>query len=54
MQNLCCLDTLKGGDHWNVGSVHTRLDEGNAPWSDYASSHASLTKAMKTLGFERR
>jgi bifunctional non-homologous end joining protein LigD len=47
------LDTLKGGDHWNVGSVHSRLNEGNAPWSEYASSHASLAKSMKTLGFER-
>jgi bifunctional non-homologous end joining protein LigD len=35
-----------------VKNVQTRLDEGNAPWADYAKSATTLTKAMKTLGFK--
>ena len=44
---------LKSGAHWTVGSVHSRLDEGNAPWADYEASRAGLAAAMKTLGFKR-
>lgn len=47
------LPGLTGGAHWTVGSVHTRLDDGNAPWAGYAGSSAPLAAAMKTLGFER-
>ena len=47
------LDRLKGGDHWTVATVHTRLDEGNAPWADYEKSSQGLAGAMKTLGFQR-
>jgi bifunctional non-homologous end joining protein LigD len=47
------LDGIKGGDHWTVGSVHTRLDQGNSPWSDYEPSRAALAAAMKALGFRR-
>jgi bifunctional non-homologous end joining protein LigD len=47
------LGALKSGAHWSVGSVHTRLDEGNQPWGDYESSRATLAKAMKALGFKR-
>jgi bifunctional non-homologous end joining protein LigD len=32
--------------------VQDRLDEGNAPWAEYADKAATLTKAMKTLGFK--
>ncbi|WP_228896217.1 DNA ligase D [Pseudoduganella aquatica] len=46
------LPKLKGGDHWTVATVHQRLDEGNAPWDDYASSAKSITAAMKQLGFK--
>lgn len=46
------LDKLEGGDHWTVATVHTRLDQGNAPWSDYAASAKGLTAAMKQLGFD--
>ena len=46
------LDHLRGGDHWTVHTVHTRLDVGNEPWADYARSAKSLTSAMKTLGFK--
>jgi bifunctional non-homologous end joining protein LigD len=45
---------LKGGAHWTVGTLHERLDEGNAPWADYDASRAGLTAAMKTLGFKPR
>jgi bifunctional non-homologous end joining protein LigD len=47
------LQGLKGGDHWTVRSVHTRLDEGNGPWEAYEGSRAALAAAMKTLGFRR-
>ena len=45
------LGALKSGAHWSVETVHNRLDEGNAPWSDYDASRASLGAAMKKLGF---
>jgi bifunctional non-homologous end joining protein LigD len=48
------LKNLKGGAHWTVATVHTRLDEGNAPWADYEGSRASLAAAMKKLGFAPR
>ncbi|RYF16068.1 MAG: DNA ligase D [Comamonadaceae bacterium] len=48
------LGGLKGGAHWTVGTLHTRLDEGNAPWADYEASRTPLAAAMKKLGFERR
>jgi bifunctional non-homologous end joining protein LigD len=46
------LQDLKGGAHWSVGSVHTRLDQGNQPWDDYGKSRVTLAAAMKKLGFE--
>jgi bifunctional non-homologous end joining protein LigD len=45
------LPKLKSGSHWTVKTVHTRLDEGNAPWADYDKSATTLTKAMKALGY---
>ena len=48
------LQGLKGGAHWTVATVHTRLDRGNDPWSGYEASRATLAGAMKKLGFERR
>jgi bifunctional non-homologous end joining protein LigD len=45
------LPALKSGAHWTVGTVHSRLDQGNAPWADYEKSRASLGAAMKKLGF---
>jgi bifunctional non-homologous end joining protein LigD len=47
------LPALKSGAHWTVRTVHTRLDEGNAPWADYESSRVALAAAMKKLGFRR-
>jgi len=46
------LPGLKSSTQWSVANVHTRLDEGNAPWEGYASAARTLTKAMKALGFE--
>ncbi len=46
------LEGLKSGAHWTVGSVHTRLDEGNQPWSEYENGRTPLARAMKTLGFK--
>jgi bifunctional non-homologous end joining protein LigD len=45
------LSHLKGGDHWTVATVHTRLDEGNAPWDGYDGAAESIGAAMKALGF---
>ncbi len=45
------LASLRGGDHWTVGTVHQRLDTGNDPWNDYAKAPRSLTAAMATLGY---
>jgi bifunctional non-homologous end joining protein LigD len=45
------LSRLKGGDHWTVATVHTRLDEGNAPWDGYDGAAKSIGAAMKALGF---
>ena len=47
------LQGLKGGAHWTVPTLHTRLDQGNAPWSDYEGSRTALGAAMKKLGFGR-
>jgi len=46
------LPGLKSSTQWTVANVHTRLDEGNAPWEGYAKAAKTLTKAMKALGFE--
>ena len=46
------LPGLTSSTQWTVANVHTRLDEGNAPWEGYATAARTLTKAMKALGFE--
>ncbi|MCE3271670.1 MAG: ATP-dependent ligase-like protein [Ramlibacter sp.] len=46
------LGALKSGAHWTVGTVHSRLDQGNAPWADYEKSRVALGAAMKKLGFQ--
>jgi bifunctional non-homologous end joining protein LigD len=48
------LEGLKSGSHWSVATVHTRLDQGNAPWSDYEARRSGLAAAMKAMGFQRR
>ncbi|XLZ71839.1 DNA ligase D [Massilia sp. SR12] len=44
------LASLRGGDHWTVATVHTRLDVGNTPWADYAKAAVGLAPAMKAVG----
>jgi len=46
------LGELRGGDHWTVSTVHTRLDVGNAPWDGYAKAAKGLAPAMKMLDFK--
>ena len=45
---------LTSGAHWTVRTVGERLAIGNAPWADYDESAATLTRAMKALGFKAK
>lgn len=45
------LPTLRGGDHWTVNTVQTRLAVGNEPWAGYARAARGLGAAMSALGF---
>jgi len=45
------LSKVTGGAHWNVRTIHSRLDQGNDPWKGYTTSAHSLGAAMKVLGF---
>ena len=46
------LHELRAANQWSIRNVHTRLDQGNAPWKSYARSAKSLTAAMKLLHFK--
>ena len=46
------LQSVRGGDHWTVKTVHERLDSGNEPWNDYARAARGLTAAMSALGYQ--
>ena len=48
------LGSLRGADHWNVRTVHQRLDQGNQPWHGYLAAAQSLGAALKTLNFPRQ
>lgn len=43
------LPKLKSAAQWTVGNVHERLDQGNAPWTDYARRRVRLDAAMRRL-----
>jgi len=43
------LPELTSGAHWTIANAHERLESGVDPWSDYAKTRQTLTKAMKTL-----
>lgn len=43
---------IESGAQWTVQNIHTRLDQGNAPWKDYAGSAQAIGAAMKVLGFK--
>ena len=45
------LERLQSGSQWNISNIHTRLDRGNAPWSNNSFINQSLTSAMRALGF---
>jgi bifunctional non-homologous end joining protein LigD len=45
---------LRGGAHWTLRDIHTRLDRGNAPWDGYAKGARSPNAAMKMLGFDAK
>ena len=46
------LGGLASSAHWTVQNVQERLRTGNRPWADYAASAATLSGAMKALGFK--
>ena len=48
------LGTLTSGAHWTVRTVGERLRQGNAPWDGYAAAAASLTGAMRLLGYSAK
>jgi bifunctional non-homologous end joining protein LigD len=43
---------LTGGAQWTVQNIHTRLDQGNAPWREYGAAARGIGAAMKVLGFK--
>ncbi|HWT72178.1 MAG TPA: DNA ligase D [Oxalicibacterium sp.] len=45
------VNKLHSSAQWTVSNIHTRLDQGNAPWSDYDKSAQNVTEAMSRLGF---
>ena len=45
------LQSLRGGNHWTVKTVHERLDVGNEPWKEYARAARSLSAAMARLEY---
>jgi bifunctional non-homologous end joining protein LigD len=45
------VEKLHASAQWHVANIHTRLDQGNAPWHDYDASAQNITAAMKILGF---
>jgi len=46
------VESLHSSGQWTVTNIHTRLDQGNAPWADYDKSAQNLAAAMKLLGFK--
>ncbi|QRX82426.1 DNA ligase D [Glaciimonas sp. PAMC28666] len=46
------LNHVTGGAHWTIRTIHTRLDQGNIPWDNYATSAQGLAAAMRKLGFK--
>lgn len=46
------LNMLKGGDHWTLRTVHTRLDKGNEPWAKYKASANNIADAIAMLKTE--
>lgn len=45
------ISRLKSADQWTVRNIHSRLDQGNAPWAEYEKTANGLTRAMRILDF---
>jgi len=45
------IEKLHSSRQWTVANIHTRLDQGNAPWADYDKARQNITAAMKLLNF---
>ena len=43
---------IKSADQWNVRNIHSRLDQGNAPWAAYRSGTNTLMHAMRILEYQ--
>ena len=45
------LAELKGANQWTLANIHERLEVGNDPWKDYASTRQSISASLrKRLG----
>ncbi len=42
---------LKAADQWTVRNIHSRLDQGNAPWDGYEKAANALTRAMRMMDY---
>jgi len=45
------LDGLDSSAHWTIANIQSRIEAGNTPWDNYASSVQPVGAAMKLLGF---
>jgi bifunctional non-homologous end joining protein LigD len=45
------VNKLHSSAQWTVSNIHTRLDQGNAPWEGYDKAAQSVTEAMRRLDF---
>lgn len=43
------IKSVKSADQWTIRNAHTRLDQGNEPWSGYRNAAQSLTTAIKAM-----
>jgi bifunctional non-homologous end joining protein LigD len=42
------VESLKGGNQWNIHNLHERLAEvGNEPWADLKKTRQSITADMR-------
>lgn len=43
---------IRSADYWTVRNIHSRLDQGNAPWAGYDKAANRLTRAMRILDYQ--
>ncbi|HYN55005.1 MAG TPA: DNA ligase D [Methylotenera sp.] len=41
------LASIDGGNHWNIKTIHARLENGNKPWKEYNHAAVDITSAIK-------